>query len=196
VLESLWNNFVWLIGGQEPYEKLSAYQVIARAAVVYIAALIILRVGKRRFLGNYSAFDILLGFIMGSVMGRAITGAIRFVDMVLVVVVLMVLHLLLATVSYYWPGFSRVVESMPRKLIVDGEIQQDAMQRSKIDKNDLLQALREEGNIESPEEVKAAYLERDGKITVIPSRTGPHVVEAKVENGVQTIRIVIEHDKQ
>lgn len=193
MLERLWDGFVWLIGGDEPYERLSAYQVIFRAAVVYVAALVILRLGKRRFLGNYSAFDILLGFIMGSVMGRAITGAIRFVDMVLVVGVLVVLHWLLATVSYYWPAFSRVVENVPRKLIVDGEIQTDAMRRSKIDESDLLQALREEGNVESPEEVKSAYLERDGKITVIPERGRPRVVEAKVENGVQTIKIVIDH---
>lgn len=191
MLDNIWEQFVWLIGGQADYERLSVWQVVVRTAVIYLIALVIIRVGKRRFMGNYSAFDILLGFIVGSVMARGITGAIRFLDMVIVVSVLMLLHWLIATVSFYWEGFSRVVENTPRKLIVDGEMQKDAMEKSKIAENDLMQALRDRANTESPEKVKTAYLERDGNITVVLRSNEPRVIDVDVKDNVQTVRIVL-----
>ncbi len=169
-MEGIWDGFVWLIGGGQDYEDINALQVAARAAVIYVIALVMIKLGKRRFMGDYSAFDILLGFIVGSIMARALTGAISLVNMVVVVVVLLGLHWLLATVSYYWPAFEKVVEESPRELIVDGEVQEDAAQKSKLTDADLEQALREEGGVESPDEVKKAYLERDGSVTVIPKK--------------------------
>ena len=191
MLEAIWEQFIWLIGGRADYEQLSAAQVIARTVAIYLIALVIIRVGKRRFMGNYSAFDILLGFIVGSIMARGITGAIRFLDMIIVVSVLMVLHWLIATIAFYWEGFSRVVENTPRKLIVDGELQKDALEKSKIGENDLMQALRNKANTEDPQKVKTAYLERDGNITVVLRSNEPRVIDVDVRDNVQTVRIVL-----
>lgn len=196
MLESVWRNFLWLIGGSsDQLEALSFYQVAARTVVIYIVALVIIRIAKRRFMGGYSSFDILLGFIVGSVMGRAIVGAITLTDMIIIVAVLAILHWLLATVAFYFQSFGKFVKNTKRELIVDGKVQEDALKKSKIGKNDLLQALRSEANLESPEEVKAAYLERGGEITVIPKSRQPRVIEVDVQNGVQTVRVVMEDSK-
>ena len=96
------------------------------------------------------------------------TGAVSLVNMTIIVVVLMGLHWLVATVSYYWPAFEKTVENDPRKLIDNGSVIRDALEKSKISDDDLLQALREHGGVEKPEQVETAYLERDGSITVIP----------------------------
>ncbi len=191
MFQNLWENFLWLIGGGEVEAVMPVPQLILRAIITYIVALAIIRIGKRRFMGSYTTFDILLGFIVGSILSRAITGAVRFIDAVLVVGVLMILHWVIAAISYYSEYFGEIIKDEPRKLIVDGEIVEDALQKSKIGKNDLMQALREEANLESPEEVKTAYLERDGNITVIPKPYEPQIVEVKVENGVQTVKILI-----
>jgi uncharacterized membrane protein YcaP (DUF421 family) len=191
MLQQIWDGIVWLIGGGEDYSQLTVVQVISRTIIIYLIALVIIRVGKRRFMGNYSSFDILLGFILGSIMARGITGGMSFPDMVLVVAVLMALHWVIATVSFYWKGFNEVLENEPRKLVIDGELQEDAMRASKIRENDLRQAMREKGKVESEKEVKSAYLENDGTITVIPKKNEPKVLEVKVEEGVQTVRIVL-----
>lgn len=193
MLQNFWNDFVWLIGGNEIDAKLAVWQVILRTIIIYIAALLIIRFGKRRFMGSYSSFDILLGFVIGSILSRGITGAIRFIDMFFAVVVLVALHWLISIISFYSRRFSKIIKNTPRKLIVGGEIQKDAMRKSKIGKNDLLEAVREEVHIDSLDKVETAYLERDGNITVIPKDSKPHLVEVKVEEGVQTIKIVIEH---
>ena len=192
MFENLWENFAWLIGGGEVEPIMPVPQLILRTIVIYVVALAIIRIGKRRFMGSYTTFDILLGFIVGSILSRAITGTVRFLDMILVVGVLVILHWVIATLSYYSDYFGKVIKDKPRELIVDGEIKEDALQKSKIGKNDLMQALREEANLESPEKVKTAYLERDGNITVIPKSYEPQIIEVKVENGVQTVKILID----
>jgi len=192
MLQNLWENFVWLIGGKEISETLPVWQIVVRTIVIYIVALLIIRVGKRRFMGGFSSFDILLGFIVGSILSRGITGAVRFIDMFFVVAVLVVLHWIISTLSFYSDKFGNLIKNTARKLVVDGEIQEDAMRKSKIGKNDLMQAVREEANVDSLDKVKTAYLERDGNITVIPNRREPRLIQVKVEEGVQTIKIIIE----
>ncbi len=171
---------------------MSTWQMIPRTIVVYVVALLIIRIGKRRFLGGFTTFDILLGFVVGSVMSRAITGAITMFNMFFVVVTLVGIHWIIAIITYYFDT-EGAIKNSERQLIKDGEIDEDAMRKSKIGENDLLQAMREKGNVEELDKVKSAYLERDGSITVIPKGCETHIVEVDVKEGVQTIKIAIEH---
>ncbi len=171
---------------------MSTWQMIPRTVVVYVVALLLIRIGKRRFLGGYTTFDILLGFVVGSIMSRAITGAITLVNMFFVVATLVGIHWIIAVVTYYFDT-NNIIKNSERQLIKDGEIDQDAMQKSKLGENDLLQAMRQKGNVESLDKVKSAYLERDGSITVIPNGCETHVLEIDVKEGVQTVKIAIEH---
>ena len=68
MLQQLWERFIWMIGGDQAFERLPIWQVALRTVIIYVVALAIIRLAKRRFMGSYSAFDILLGFIVGSVM--------------------------------------------------------------------------------------------------------------------------------
>lgn len=192
MLHNLWEIFSSGIGMNEISQVMSTWQMIPRTIVVYIVGLLLIRIGKRRFLGGYTTFDILLGFIVGSVMSRAITGAITLVNMFFVVATLVGIHWIIAVITYYF-NFGNVIKNSERQLIKDGKVIEDAMRASKLGENDLLQALREKANVESPDEVKSAYLERDGSITVIPKGCETHVLEIDVKEGVQTVKIAIEH---
>lgn len=192
MFQTWWERFLWAIGGEKISNGLPVEEVILRTIVIYIVGLLIIRIGKRRFMGSFTTFDILLGFVVGSIMSRAITGAISFVDMFFAVSVLVAMHWLIAVTSFYSDRLSNFFKSSARKIVEDGEVIEKAMQKSKIGKNDLMQALREEGNLEDVKDVKAAYIERDGNITVIPKKNEPRIIEVKVEEGVQTVRIVLE----
>ena len=193
LFQTYWQDFVWAIGGSEIDSPIPIWQLILRTIIVYGVALFLIRVAKRRFMGGFTTFDILLGFVVGSIMSRAITGAVRFIDMVVVISVLIALHWLIATITFKYDEVSSYVKNSKRKLIEDGEVQKDAMERSKIGENDLLQALRQKGGVEKPEQVQSAYLERDGSITVIPKGCEAHIVEVEVKENVQTVKIKIEH---
>lgn len=188
-----WQDFIWVIGGSEINSPIPIWQLALRTVIVYGVALFLIRVAKRRFMGGFTTFDILLGFVVGSILSRAITGTIRLIDMVVVISILIALHWIIAAITYKSDNASEYVKDSKRKLIEDGKVIEDAMQKSKIGKNDLLQALREKGGVEKPEQVKSAYLERDGTITVIPHSCDTHIVEVDIKENIQIVKIKIEH---
>jgi uncharacterized membrane protein YcaP (DUF421 family) len=53
-------------------------------------------------------------------------------------------------------------------IIKDGEVQKKAMDKNDFSQSDLLEDLRLNGQVEDPSEVKLAYLERNGDVSVVP----------------------------
>lgn len=174
-----------------PPTEMDAGQVIARAVVIYLAGLIILRVGQHRFLGRNTAFDVVLGFVLGSMLSRAVNGSAALSPTIFACAGLVALHWLFAFGSFRSRRFGTVVKGESRLLVRDGEIDWQAMRRGQIGRRDLEEALRAGGHAAEPSEVREAYLERSGQISVIAKRGEPKVLEVDVADGVQTVRLVI-----
>lgn len=181
----------WLIGVEQKIAELSIIQIITRTIIVYGTALLLIRLGKRRFLGGYTAFDILMGFVIGSILSRTITGRENFLSAFVVILTLMAIHYVISYITFYTDRASSLIKNDERQLIKDGEIIEDALEKSKLGKNDLMEAVRKKGNVEAPEDVQAAYLERDGSISVIPKKQEPQIIDIKIEEGVQHVKVEI-----
>src|SRR4026209_2478611 len=69
-----------VFGGDAPQQPLLFYQVVARAAIIYIIGLAVVRLGKGRLIGRVTSLDVILGFILGSVLSRGITGQAAISD--------------------------------------------------------------------------------------------------------------------
>jgi uncharacterized membrane protein YcaP (DUF421 family) len=173
-------------------DSLNWYQVALRALIVYIAALIMVRVGEKRFLGKNTAFDVIIGIILGSVVSRAINSTDTILPTLVAGFVLVGLHTLLSMVTFRSDKLGDILKGTPRLLVKNGEILWDAMEKSHISRQDLIQQVRMEKNTEDIQSIQKAFLERSGDISVIPSKSEPKVLEVKVKDGVQTIRIVLE----
>ena len=70
-------------------------QISLRGVIVFVAALVIVRFGDRRFLSQKTAFDAVLGFILASMLARAVNGTAAFFPTLGGGLVLVVLHRLL-----------------------------------------------------------------------------------------------------
>src|SRR3954467_1429077 len=57
---------------------INAPQMALRAAVVYLATILIVRLGKKRFMSQATAFDVILGPLVGALTSRAIAGTAPF----------------------------------------------------------------------------------------------------------------------
>ncbi len=191
MLQEILDIFYWLLGVDHKIAELSVVQIITRTTIVYGTALLVIRIAKRRFLGGYTAFDILMGFVIGSILSRTITGRENFWSSFVAILTLMAIHYVISYLTFYFDRAGSIMKNSERQLIKDGEIDEDAMEASKLGDNDLLQALRQRGGVESADKVEAAYLERDGSITVIPKKSDPKVLEIEVEEGVQTVKIIV-----
>ena len=169
--------------------ELNTGQVLLRGVIVYVFAVALLRLGDKRFLGKNTAFDVILGIVLGSVMSRAITGNSAFVPTLVVSALLVGLHWTFAYLTFHTDHTGDWIKGVPRQLVKDGTPQEAALRNSHISANDLLQALRTSQSTTDLATVEQAYLERAGEISFVMQPKEPRVVEIDVSSGVQTVRI-------
>lgn len=174
-------------------DKLSLCQMGARAAVVYVITLAIVRLGgDKRFLGRHAIFDVTLSIILGATLSRAINASAPFFPTLGAGVVLMGIHWLFATVAFHFKSFERLIKGRYIVLINDGKINRKGMKASNMTQEDLRASLRLKAKIDEYRSVKIARLESNGEISVMPQERSPQIVEFDVESGVKTIRISLQ----
>jgi uncharacterized membrane protein YcaP (DUF421 family) len=150
---------------------LTWWQMSIRAVIVFLAALLIIRVGNPRIFGKQTTFDIILGVIYASILSRAITGNAPFGQTLIAGLVLVLLHRLLAVIAYHVSGRTGyMIKGRAVMIVKDGQLLQEAMKKHSISDRDLQEAMRTSGNISSFSEIETAYLERSGSISIIPKK--------------------------
>lgn len=148
--------------------KLETYQMIARAFVIFFVALLLIRVSGIRTLGKQSAFDNLTALILGAIMGRAIVSAEQpFFGSILATLVIMVLHRVVAWITYRSKKMGVILKGRELLLIKNGEPNKKNMKQTHITREDILETLRKDVNVPSLDTIKEVYLERSGEISFI-----------------------------
>ena len=151
-------------------DAINWWQMSIRGIIIFCFALLLVRAGDRRIFGKNSAFDIVLGIILGSILSRAITGNSPFVPTAITSVVLIALHWVFARIAQQNHAFGKLIKGKEIPMVQDGRMQEANMQRENITEQDLLEILRTTGKLTRIDEVKEAYLERNGNISVIPRK--------------------------
>jgi uncharacterized membrane protein YcaP (DUF421 family) len=190
-MDQIWHGLQWLFGAGQEAKDVDALQVCFRAVLIYFFGWAILRVGGNRFLGQETAFDVVLGFVLGSVLSRAINGSSTLLLALVASTLLVGVHHLLTWVTFRSRSLGRIFKGRPRTLLRDGEILPEEMRRYRFTTGDLDETLRLNGRVDDPHKVKEARFERNGKISVVKKESEPRIVEVRVEAGVQTVRIEI-----
>lgn len=149
-------------------KELTFIQVSVRGIIVFIASLVMVRVAHKRFLSKMSAFDVILGFILASMLARAVNGSSAFFPTIGGGFVLVGLHRLLAALACRWRGFEGVIKGATNVLVQDGKPNQETMRLHKITRNDLLEEARLNGQVSEMEQIKLATLERNGQVSILP----------------------------
>jgi uncharacterized membrane protein YcaP (DUF421 family) len=147
-------------------EELGYGQMAARTLVMYIALIVLVRLGKKRFLASATAFDYILVILIGSVAGRAMTGGSPYFPSILAMLVLIALHWIFSAVACRSTAFSQLIKGHATPLIHGGKLDKRALARAHMSADDLDEDLRDKG-VRLPSEVEEARLERSGKLSVI-----------------------------
>jgi uncharacterized membrane protein YcaP (DUF421 family) len=173
---------------------LNAAQMSMRAIVTFVVTVAVVRVGNKRLFGKGTAYDTVVAIMIGSVMSRAITGSGSGTMLATWAagLTLILLHWLLSWLAFHISSFGSIVKGHEVQLVQDGQILEDGMRETGTTMRDLDRAMREDGNVPDVSQVQLAYMERDGSISVVPKSSEPRVLDVSVQDGVQTIRILIE----
>jgi len=191
-MHALWESLRWAFGVDADPRSYTVLQVSLRALLVYLVGLLIVRLGRNRLLGRQSSFDIVLGFVLGSVLSRAINGTAHILVTLVSCLVLVAAHRLVAALSFRSRGFGALVKGEPQPVVQDGRIDWEKMRREHISEHDLEEALRLRAKTADEKRIAEARLERNGEISIVERPKEAKVVEVRVAEGIQTVRIEIQ----
>jgi uncharacterized membrane protein YcaP (DUF421 family) len=149
------------------------------------------RVGKSRIISRTTTIDVILGFILGSLVSRAVTGSASISGTLAAAAALVASHWILTAMAYRWHWFGTLMKGSSHLVVLDGKPVTKALRHSTISSHDLVEEMRLAG-IGELEQVHEAYKERNGQISFIKRPATPRVLEVAVQSGVQTVRIALE----
>jgi uncharacterized membrane protein YcaP (DUF421 family) len=166
-MNAFWNSFETLIGLSVEPKDLTFVQISLRGIIVFLATLIMVRLGHKRSLARKTPFDAVLLVILAAVLSRAINGSAPFFPTLGGGVVLVLLHRLFAYLAYHSHRFGILVKGAPDTIVREGECDFPMMRRNHVSMHDLEEDMRLDGHIDDLSKVRLARVERSGDISFI-----------------------------
>jgi uncharacterized membrane protein YcaP (DUF421 family) len=142
------------------------WEFIARAVVVYIFLLIILRITGKRQVGQLAPFDLVLLLVLSNALQNSMNGGDNTVTGgIISAVTLIGLNWLLGYATFRSKKIGRFVEGRPQVIVHNGQVYRDIMQSERLTQDELDAAIRLAG-CASIHDVHFAILENNGQISV------------------------------
>jgi len=142
-------------------------EILIRGTVMFLALFAMMRVVGKREAGAHSLTDLLVVVLVAEAAAHGMAGESRAIpDSVLLIATILFWSVALDALAYHWAPVARLLKSRPAPLIVDGEINQRALRREFMRRDEVMEQLRLHG-ITDVNEVARAYLEPNGMISVI-----------------------------
>lgn len=141
------------------------WQLVIRAALVYVAVLVMLRLSGKRTIGEFSPFDVVVLLLLAeSAQGSMLGDDTSLQGGLLVIAVLVGLNWLLAFVTTRSAKVEAVVEGRPVILIRDGQLDRDSLLANNLPEGDLDEIMRSY-QIRRRSDVELAVLEPSGEVS-------------------------------
>ncbi|MBS7777298.1 YetF domain-containing protein [Acidovorax sp. CCYZU-2555] len=149
------------------------WEFIFRGIVVYLFLLVFMRLTGKRQTAQYAPFDLILLLILSNAVQNAMNaGDNSLLGGLILATTLLVCHMLLSRLGYYFPRLSRLIDGKAQVLVDQGQVNAPLMHQELITREDLDAALRAGGCLHL-HEVERATLETDGHITIVLRRKSP-----------------------
>jgi uncharacterized membrane protein YcaP (DUF421 family) len=154
--------------------NISFLEIMLRGTVMYLALFILLRVILKRQTGTLGMTDLLLITLLADASQNGMAGDYKSLPEGIVLVATIIFwNYALDWLSFKSTLIQRLIEPPPLPLIKNGKLLRTNMRRELITEADLLGQMREQG-ISDISKVKAAYIESDGRISIIERKEEQH----------------------
>jgi uncharacterized membrane protein YcaP (DUF421 family) len=141
------------------------WEFMLRAAIIYGALLIMVRLSGKRTVGQFTPFDLLVVMLLSESVSPSLSGGDDSIfGALLLSATLIMLNVIVAVITSQSRKAAQLIEGSPVLLGRDGRIFEDVVRKAHVAQGDVEQALRE--NDCPLEKMKYAFLEADGKITI------------------------------
>jgi uncharacterized membrane protein YcaP (DUF421 family) len=145
---------------------------VIRGLAIYFTLLVIIRLSGRRTLAQMTPFDLVIVLVISETTQQAMLGDdFSITNAIILILTLFTTDIALSYVKRWWPKIARVIDGVPTVLVVDGRYDERALRGCRLDKEDVMEAARNQEGIERVSDIKFAILEVSGNISVIKKQS-------------------------
>lgn len=146
-------------------------ELILRGSLVYLILFSVLRFIPSRQLGTLGITDVLVVVLFAEAAQNAMaTNYTSITEGAILVITVIFWSYFLNWIAYYFPPLKHFLNPPPLPLVKNGRLIPQNLERELITEDEFMSQLRQQ-SVESLAEVKAAYIEADGSISIIPYRS-------------------------
>lgn len=161
--------------------------LVVRTVLTFVIVMLVVRWTGKRSISNLAPFDLAMVIMIGEVAAIPIGELdVDFLHGIIPVALIGGLHVLLTRINLYWKGFERWTEGFPTLLVKDGRVLRRNLLKERVSMADLMTALRHK-EVEDISEVKEAWIEQAGGISVILKRDFDAATPRDVEQVVERV---------
>lgn len=157
----------WLIS---PWSDLGV--TAAKAALMYGTALVLLRLGERRTLAQWTLIDVIAAVALGAIVGRTAVAQTQSYAAGAVALATVVAVHRLASLLRFTGLFNKLADHRIRVLVADGQLRRGELRRCGLTDNDVYAELRLKGVFDL-ERVRYVLYETKGGLSVVLGGDSP-----------------------
>jgi uncharacterized membrane protein YcaP (DUF421 family) len=145
----------------------SPFEMVVRGVIMYLAIFVLLRVVLRGRTGSMTTSDVLVLVIISDAAQNAMSSSYTSItDGIVLVATIVGMSFLIDWLGYHVAFMRRFVHPERKPLVVNGRVMRKNLARELMTEDELMTQLRLQG-ADMINEVKSAYLEGNGEISVI-----------------------------
>ena len=144
------------------------WELIGRGLFVYFFLILILRSTGKRQIGQMSPFDLVLLMVLSNAVQNSMTGGDNSITSGIILAVTLVLaNWTVGKLTSSSKVMEKLIEGDPQVLFHNGIVYEKVLKDAQITRQDLIAAVHKAGYADL-DPIRAAILENDGTISVIP----------------------------
>ncbi|CAM3509351.1 DUF421 domain-containing protein [Marinicrinis lubricantis] len=162
--------------------------IFFRTVIVYFLVFLLLRLMGKREIGKLSVFDLVISIMIAEVAIIVVDNPDKpMLEGILPMLVLVSIQIMIAYITLKNRKLRRLFDGKPSAIIENGHLNREEMAKQKYNLDDLMQQLRQ-NNLRNVADVEFAYLETNGKLTVIQKNQNQNQQNGSSSNNPHGIR--------
>lgn len=142
-------------------------EVVVRAAIMYLLLQVVFRVAGRKAIERWGLPEVALLFLVTTAVRTSIVGDDDSLTSALVgLVTIVALDRMIAVLTFRSRRLADLIEGPVVQLVRDGAVDRAALSRVRVSEDELLGHARARGR-ERLDDIKDAFFERSGKVTIV-----------------------------
>jgi uncharacterized membrane protein YcaP (DUF421 family) len=148
-------------------ENITPLEIAARSAVMFLIALVMIRMSGMRPFGKGNGVDTIIILLIGAILSRGVVGATPFFSTVVSAIVILFIHNLMTRLSLYNTWVQRCIDGRSYLLYKNGSFIRENMKKANVSEKDVYEELHLQCQLGALDEIKEVYLERTGEISFV-----------------------------